>query len=67
MFGVPREEVFQAAGLIQNHKSNHYEFLVNRIMELNPEDQEIVEAFIDTMLERNEKKSVRGEKKPADV
>lgn len=53
---VSNEEMFQAYGLITDNKSKRTEFLVNRIMSLPESDQEVVEAFIDTMLERNEKK-----------
>lgn len=56
-FRVSQEEVFRVAGLIPDKsKDKRSEFLVSRIMSLPESDQDIVEAFIDTMLERNEKK-----------
>lgn len=65
---LPLDEVYRAAGIIPLKNNDKAEILANRILALSPENQEIIESFIDTMLAREEKKSsTPGEKKTVDI
>lgn len=56
---VPKEEVLRAAGLLtkSNPRDERIERILMRIEELDSQDQEVIDALIETLLERRRGKN----------